>query len=74
MFNSRKKRLRKAGDQELIETLQRVKDVWIYQKNLVERSMEPSEQVMFELNLAQAKYLFLLKEAKKRKVTTGRLL
>ncbi|MCK6255098.1 YaaL family protein [Fictibacillus sp. WQ 8-8] len=73
MFFSRKGRLRKAGDERLLETLQQVKSVWTHQKGLVERSVEPSEQVIYELKLAEAKYLFLLKEAKIRKVTTGRL-
>lgn len=73
MFFSRKGRLRKTGDEHLLETLQQVKETWNYQKDLVERSLEPSEQVLYELKLAEAKYLFLLKEAKIRKVTTGRL-
>ncbi|MDN4527699.1 YaaL family protein [Fictibacillus fluitans] len=73
MFFSRKGRLRKEGDQRLLQSLDEIKTVWTNQKAMVERSLEPSDQVLYELKLTEAKYLFLLKEAKIRKVTTGRL-
>lgn len=41
-------------------------------KQLIEKSVEPSDKVIFDLKIAEAKYLFLLREAKKRKVTIGK--
>jgi hypothetical protein len=73
MFFSRKGRLRRSGDQQLLQSLDDLKSLWMHQKEIVERSVEPSEEVLFMLKLAEAKYFFLLKEAKKRNVTTSRL-
>ena len=37
-------------------------------KRLVEQSVEPSQDVLCSLKIAEAKYFFLLKEAKRRPV------
>jgi hypothetical protein len=73
MFFSRKGRLKKSGDQQLLKSLDELKSLWMHQKDIVERSVEPSEEVLYKLKLAEAKYFFLLKEAKKRNVTTNRM-
>ncbi|MCM3720286.1 YaaL family protein [Fictibacillus phosphorivorans] len=73
MFFSRKGRLKRSGDQQLLQSLNELKAEWMHQKAMVERSVEPSEEVIFKLQLAESKYFFLLKEAKKRNVTTSRL-
>ncbi|MFC0190605.1 YaaL family protein [Fictibacillus aquaticus] len=71
MFFSRKGRLKKSGDESLLQSLELLKAEWMKQKEIVERSVEPSGQVMMHLYLSEAKYFFLLKEAKKRKVSTS---
>ncbi|MGM0807554.1 MAG: YaaL family protein [Bacillota bacterium] len=73
MFFSRKGRLKRSGDEELLQSLDELKIDWMHQKEIVERSVEPSEEVIFKLQLAESKYFFLLKEAKKRNVTTSKL-
>ncbi|MED4802227.1 YaaL family protein [Bacillus atrophaeus] len=62
----RKKKLRKEFDEKLIEQLFKQKEEWGRQKRLVEKSVEPSAEVLNELKIAEAKYFFYLREAKQR--------
>jgi hypothetical protein len=62
--SKRKRRLRKQIDTSLLETLSRVKEDWLRKKKIVEKSVDPHEAVLYEVKLAEARYLFLLKEAK----------
>lgn len=72
MFWKKKGCLRKQFNDQLIERLQRYRDDWMGKKQLIEKSVEPSDKIIFDLKIAEAKYLFLLREAKKRKVTIGK--
>jgi len=65
----RKGWLKKQFDLKLIEQLQAVRDEWYEQKQLIEKSVEPSEEVLMTLNVAEAKYFFLMREAKYRRVS-----
>lgn len=67
----RKGWLRKEFDEKLVTKLTELKDVWMRQKQIVEKSVEPSEEVLCELKVEEAIYLFLLREAKLRKVNIG---
>ncbi|MEI4804519.1 YaaL family protein [Bacillus sp. NPDC077411] len=73
MFFQKKKKLRKEYDEKLIVLLEQVKTEWIRQKRIVEQSIEPSEDVLCYLKLAEAKYFYLLKEAKRRPVKMEQL-
>jgi hypothetical protein len=73
MLFRRKGWLRTQYDQQLIQNLLNMKKEWNRQKQLIEKSVEPSPQVLFELKVAEAKYFFLLKEAKKRNIKIGRM-
>ncbi|MDM5152849.1 YaaL family protein [Bacillus sp. DX1.1] len=68
MFFQKKGKLRKEYDDKLIVVLEQVKNEWLRQKRMVEQSVEPSQDVICSLKLAEAKYFFLLKEAKRRPV------
>ncbi|HEK9103779.1 YaaL family protein [Bacillus pfraonensis] len=68
MFFQKKGKLRKEYDDKLIAVLEKVKNEWLRQKRMVEQSVEPSQDVLCSLKLAEAKYFFLLKEAKRRPV------
>lgn len=57
----RKKTLRREFDEKLTEQLFKQKEEWNRQKKLVEKSLEPSAEVLYELKVAEAKYFFLLK-------------
>lgn len=68
MFFRRKGWLRKEYDQKLLEQLEELKADWNIQKTLVEKSLDPSEEFICNAKLTEAKYFFLFKEVKKRKI------
>lgn len=72
MLFRRKGWLRNQYDHLLVEKLVLMKNEWSRQKQLIERSVEPSPEVLFELKVVEAKYLYLLKEAKFRNVKINR--
>jgi len=47
-----------------MQILNDAKEDWVGQKNIVDKSIEPNEQVLYELKKAESRYFFLLKEAK----------
>ncbi|MEH7301661.1 YaaL family protein [Neobacillus drentensis] len=69
MFFRRKGRLRKEYDEKLLIQLNRLKEHWQQEKQLLEKSFDPSEEVICQTKIAEAKYIFLLREAKQRHVT-----
>ncbi|MFZ0445029.1 MAG: YaaL family protein [Bacillus sp. (in: firmicutes)] len=73
MLLRRKGWLRSRYDQQLIKNLLNMKKEWNRQKQLVDKSVEPSSQVLFELKIAESKYFFLLKVAKMRSIKVGRM-
>jgi hypothetical protein len=73
IFFRRKGWLKKSGDDELLYLMRDLMDGWQTRKSIVENSVEPSDQVEYELRLAKAKYFYLLKEAKIRDVRMGRI-
>ncbi|WP_439951363.1 YaaL family protein [Neobacillus novalis] len=69
MFFRRTGRLRKEYDEKLLAQLNQFKQHWQQEKSLLEISFDPSEEVICQTKVAEAKYIFLLREAKQRKVT-----
>ncbi|MDQ1143365.1 MAG: YaaL family protein [Bacillus sp. (in: firmicutes)] len=69
MFFRRKGRLRKEYDEKLLIQLSRLKGHWHQEKQLLEKSFDPSEEVICQTKIAEAKYIFLLREAKQRNLT-----
>jgi spore coat polysaccharide biosynthesis predicted glycosyltransferase SpsG len=72
VFWRRKGWLKREFDEKLIKELEMVKNEWLKQKNLVEKVVEPSEAVIVDLKIAEAKYFFLIKEAKRRRISIKR--
>ncbi|MCH1627850.1 YaaL family protein [Fredinandcohnia quinoae] len=68
MLFKRKGWLRNEFNEKLLHQLQLTKQEWMKQKSLIEKSFEPSDDILNELKVAETKYFFLLREAKKRKV------
>ena len=66
MFFRRKGRLREEYDDKLIQQLNNSKENWNRQSSLQKKSIDPYFEVDLQTKLARAKYLFLLREAKKR--------
>ncbi|OIJ20395.1 hypothetical protein BKP45_09090 [Anaerobacillus alkalidiazotrophicus] len=65
----RKGKIRKLEDQRLVSRIEELKVNLVNQTELVKKSLDPSGEVLFSLKLTEAKYLFLLKEARYRKQT-----
>lgn len=72
MLFRRKGWLKKEYDEKLITQLTRFKDHWQQEKLLLEKSFDPSEEVICQTKIAEAKYIFLLREAKQRKLSLRR--
>ncbi|MDX5475885.1 MAG: YaaL family protein [Bacillaceae bacterium] len=68
MFFRKKDRLKNQFDEKIMQQTEESKDIWSRKKALVEKSLDPSEEVVCKLKLAEAKYLFLLKEVRYRKM------
>lgn len=67
MLFKKKGLIRKKENQRLIEHIEQQKHLLMNQKELVERSLDPSEEVVLNLKVTEAKFLFMLKEARIRK-------
>lgn len=66
MFFRKKKRLRNDYDEALIGELEKLKRNWHNQKSLLERSVDPSVEVIAQTRLAEVKYFYLFREVKRR--------
>ncbi|KAF0993445.1 YaaL family protein [Geobacillus sp. TFV-3] len=69
MLWRRKGKLKRQFDEKLMAELQKARTEWLEQKQLIEKSVDPSPEVLNALQLAEAKYFFLLREAKHRRIT-----
>ncbi|HLO12832.1 MAG TPA: YaaL family protein [Pseudoneobacillus sp.] len=69
MFFRRKGWLRKEYDQKLLIQMEEVMQNRQQHKKLLEKCLDPSDDVIYQMKLNEAKYFFLLKEAKKRQVS-----
>ncbi|QKY70867.1 YaaL family protein [Lentibacillus sp. CBA3610] len=67
----RKKRKREV-DEQLLDALFTVEHEWKQIQSIVDKSIEPTEDGFYKENLARAKYLFLLREARRRKISAIR--
>jgi Protein of unknown function (DUF2508) len=67
-FFRKKGKLRREFDEKLVEKLHDYKDMYLSQVELMDRSVDPPEELLTHVKLSQAKYYFLLKEAKARNV------
>ncbi|WP_318506429.1 YaaL family protein [Bacillus sp. T3] len=69
MFFQRKGRLRKEFDEKLLDQLSAARSDWSNQKALIEKCLDPSEEIISETKLAEIKYFFLIREAKHRNIS-----
>ncbi len=65
----RKHKLRKEFDHRLIDLMGNVKKEWDQKSDMLKLSYEPNDELQYQMLLAKAKYIFLFKEAKKRKIS-----
>lgn len=71
MFFRKNGRLRKEFDEKLLNQLHETRTNWTNQKSLVAKSFDPSEEIICQAKLAEAKYFYLIKEAKNRHIKIG---
>lgn len=70
----RRKTRKKKIDQELLDAIYTLQHEWQRIEAIVEDSIEPMERSVYKEKLAKAKYLFLLREARKRNLNADRYL
>lgn len=70
MLFRRKGRLRKEYDEKLITEIQSLKREWLNKKQLLDKCVDPSDDIILETKMAEVKYFSLFKEAKYRKVVS----
>ncbi|WP_240376356.1 YaaL family protein [Bacillus piscicola] len=68
MLLKRKKTIRQAENERLVLTIQTVKQDLDRYENMIEKSIDPSDDIVAHLKLMRAKYIFLLKEARQRRI------
>lgn len=67
------KRIRKQDiDQELLDSIFTLEREWKQIRSIVEKSIEPMETSLCKKSIAEAKYLYLLFEARHRKISAIR--
>ncbi|AST93954.1 YaaL family protein [Sutcliffiella cohnii] len=66
MFFRKKDKLKKKYDEKLLNMIEANKKTWNTQKAILEKSLDPSEDVICKMKIEEAKYLFLLKEVRVR--------
>ncbi|WP_019244537.1 MULTISPECIES: YaaL family protein [Bacillus] len=69
MFFRRKGWLRKEYDEKLLLELQELKKNWLNKKTLLEICVDPSDEILMEVKMAEVKYFSMFKEAKQRNVS-----
>ncbi|QOY37435.1 YaaL family protein [Anaerobacillus isosaccharinicus] len=67
MLFKKKGKIRRDENIRLVEQIEIQKQLLMHQKELVEKSVDPSEEVILKLKVTEAKYLFMLKEARARR-------
>lgn len=70
----RKKTRKKKTDEELLHAIYTLQHEWQRIEAIIEDSIEPMERSVYKEKLARAKYLFLLREARKRNLNADRYL
>ena|GEM_PF-346752 len=68
MFFKRRKSLKKEFDRKLLLEMELLKQNWRSEKEIYERSYKSNPDLEMQVKLAEIKYFYLIKEAKKRDI------
>ncbi|AXI07517.1 DUF2508 family protein [Oceanobacillus sp. 143] len=68
-----KKINKKDVDEELLDAILNLEKEWKHIQSIVELSIEPTQSGLERAKLTQAKYLFLLREARHRRVSARKV-
>lgn len=67
-----KKIKRREVDSELLESIFALERKWKHIHSIMSKSIEPQETGIYEEQIARANYIFLLREARHRKISVIR--
>ncbi|NEU32677.1 YaaL family protein [bacterium LRH843] len=73
MWNRHRKKLRKLEQIRLLSLTEKQKYRLDNQKKLITQSVDPSDYVFQQMKITESIYLFLLREARNRKVNKNEL-
>ncbi|TSB44647.1 YaaL family protein [Alkalicoccobacillus porphyridii] len=73
MFFRKRGKLRREENDQLFYHIETLKERYDLQRQLIEHSVDPSDDVISRMKLSEAKYSFLLREARIRKARMNRL-
>ncbi|MBM7552268.1 YaaL family protein [Thalassobacillus pellis] len=65
----RRKKIKKEMDQQLLADIYYLKQEWTHLRNIIDHSVEPTEEGLRDVALAEAKYFYLLREARHRQLS-----
>lgn len=68
----RKKGNKRDMDKQLLNAIFTVESEWKQIQSIVDESIDPSDMSLYRVSLEQAKYMFLLKEARHRNISAVR--
>lgn len=69
----RRRRQRRLVDEDLLRGIFSKEAEWRSLRDIVDRSVDPLNEARYKLKLSEAMYMFLLKEAKHRKISALRI-
>lgn len=69
----RRKKQKREIDERLLDDIFRAQNEWQQLRSIMDQSIEPTEEGQYREAVAQAKYLFLLREARRRKLSAIQL-
>lgn len=67
MLFKRKGKIREKENEKLLQAIEEVKGQLVKLQTMVEKSVDPSPYVIYEMQLTESMYMFLLREARYRK-------
>ncbi|MCM2676478.1 YaaL family protein [Shouchella plakortidis] len=73
MFFRKKGKLRMEENERLLNHIEVTKERYDNQRQLIEHSVDPSEDVISRMKLTEAKYSFLIREARIRRARKNSL-
>lgn len=69
MLFRKKGRLRRDTNKNLLILLEQLKQEWMKNKQLVEKSVEPSDELLHYVKVSEVKYFYLVREVRKRNIS-----
>lgn len=73
MFFKKGGKMKAKTDDELIKMIHQLKTEWDSLRGFYEKSVDKSDELLYQIRLCEFKYFFLLREAKVRNIDLGKL-